>query len=330
MNRKDSVYHGDVFDVYDEWDTPVVIVSDGAYGVNGFDDDPRSPDELAEWYEPHVKEWTKAANVKTTLWFWNTEQGWANVHPVLKEYGWEYRGANTWNKGLRHIAGNCNLETMRKFPQVTEVCVQYVFEQFELNEEAQQVRDWLRKEWSRTGLTLDEANKACGVADAASRKYFATDAQWYPPPPEKFKRLKEYANEHGDPDGKPYFELPDDADVEVDERIPHAKFDLPAGVTNVWDEPPVSRREREWDNTGGATHPNQKPLKLMKRIIEASSDEGDIVWEPFGGLCTASVAATQLNRIPLVAEKQEEYHEIAVKRLENVSSKNGQTSINDF
>ncbi len=330
MSRENEVYHGDVFDKYGEWNSPTVIISDGAYGVNGFKDDPRTPTELGDWYEPHIEQWTEAATAHTTLWFWNTELGWANVHPVLEEYGWEYRGANIWNKGLQHIAGNCNTETMRKFPQVTEVCVHYVLEKFELTDTAQRIREWLRQEWQRAGLALNEANAACGVKDAASRKYFATDDQWYPPPPEKFQQLKEYANKHGESEGKPYFELPDDADIDVNDKIPHAKFDLPVGVTNVWDEPPVSRKEREWDSSGGASHPNQKPLSLMEQIIRVSSDENDLIWEPFGGLCTGSVASSRLNRKSVAAERQEDYYNIALKRLEKAGRAGGQSSIEDF
>lgn len=49
------LYEGDVQDVYAEWPTPAAIVSDGAYGVGGFHGDPRTPQNLAEWYRPHVE-----------------------------------------------------------------------------------------------------------------------------------------------------------------------------------------------------------------------------------------------------------------------------------
>ena len=43
-------------------------------------------------------------------------------------------------------------------------------------------------------------------------------------------------------------------------------------------------------------YPTQKPLALLKRIIESSTNEGDIVLDPFCGCATACVAAEQLNR----------------------------------
>lgn len=43
-------------------------------------------------------------------------------------------------------------------------------------------------------------------------------------------------------------------------------------------------------------YPTQKPIALLKRIIEASTNKGDIVLDPFCGCATACVAAEQLNR----------------------------------
>ena len=77
------LYRGDGLDTYADWPTPATIISDGAYGVGGFHGDPRTPEGLGEWYRPHIEAWSSAASLATTLWLWNTEVGWANIHPVL-------------------------------------------------------------------------------------------------------------------------------------------------------------------------------------------------------------------------------------------------------
>jgi site-specific DNA-methyltransferase (adenine-specific) len=60
-------------------------------------------------------------------------------------------------------------------------------------------------------------------------------------------------------------------------------------------KPPVNGDERIRGQEGKkALHANQKPLKLMERQILASTDIGDVAWAPFGGLCSASVAALNL------------------------------------
>ena len=60
---------------------------------------------------------------------------------------------------------------------------------------------------------------------------------------------------------------------------------------SVWQMPAVKRNARE--STG---YPTQKPLKLLGRIIQASSNEGDVVLDPFCGCATTCVAAQHLHR----------------------------------
>lgn len=63
------------------------------------------------------------------------------------------------------------------------------------------------------------------------------------------------------------------------------------GATDVWDIPSLNNMARE--RTG---YPTQKPLALYERIIEASSNEGDLVLDPFCGSGTTLVAAERLGR----------------------------------
>lgn len=62
-------------------------------------------------------------------------------------------------------------------------------------------------------------------------------------------------------------------------------------MRNWWHIPHLNSQAKE--RTG---YPTQKPLALLKRIIEASTDEGDVVLDPFCGCGTAVVAAHQLKR----------------------------------
>ena len=313
-----SIELGDALELYARWPTPTVIMSDGAYGIAGFPGDPPRPERLDAWYEPHVAAWARHAAPATTLWLWNTEIGWATVHPVLARHGWDYRACHVWDKGVGHIAGNANSRTLRKFPVVTEVCAQYVRRvRVESGGESVTLKEWLRREWDRAGLVLSLANEACGVRNAATRKYLTRCHLWYFPPAEMFERIARYANEHGRPEGRPYFSLDGVSPLDGDAwgRL-RAKFTCEVGVTNVWREPPVAGPERVRTPGFGALHHNQKPLKLMERIVRASSEPGDVVWEPFGGLCTAAIAALRSGRRCVSAEISPEYYERARARLE--------------
>ena len=325
------LHRGDARAAYATWPTPVVIVSDGAYGVRGFHGDTTGVGGLVDWYRPHVEAWSSYATPATTLWFWNTEVGWATVHPLLVENGWDYVQLITWDKGVAHIAGNVNGKTIRRFPVATEVCAFYQ-RSFQVQGPGglMPVQQWLRYEWQRSGLPLSKANEACGVRNAATRKYLTQDWLWYWPPGEMMERLASYANEYGAESGWPYFSLDGKTSIaSKDWDALRYKWRHGHGITNVWQLAPLHGVERIKGSMKraaprvynpsslSAAHLNQKPLQFMRRILSAATDPGDIVWEPFGGLASASVAAVETGRFPYVAEIDRDFAEIAAQRLED-------------
>ncbi|MFH1922586.1 MAG: DNA methyltransferase [Planctomycetota bacterium] len=318
-----SIHFTDAKDLYAKWPTPTCIISDGPYGVSGFPGDNHRAESLAEWYEPHIRAWSNRSTPQTTLWFWNTEVGWATVHPVLVANGWEYRCCNLWDKGLGHVAGNANTQTLRKFPVVTEVCVHYVKRAaFPVGNQLLTMQEWLRHEWKRSGLPLRMANEACEVLNAATRKYLTADHLWYYPPADAFVKLAKYANQHGDSRGRPYFSIDGKRSIPGPQWAKmRAKFKCEVGITNVWREPQVAGAERIQGTRNGmkykfrSLHGSQKPLKFIELTIRASTDEGDVVWEPFGGLCPGAIVSHHFGRQYRGAEIIPEFYRAAVERL---------------
>lgn len=311
------IYFGQAERLYEQWPEPICIVADGPYGIGGFPGDPPTSDTLSEVYSPHIEAWSRYATPQTTLWFWNTELGWATVHPLLVAAGWEYRCCHIWDKGLSHVAGNANSLTLRKFPVVTEVCVQYVkAARFQADGREMSMQEWLRHEWLRSGLPLRLSNEATGTLNAATRKYLTADHLWYFPPVEAFQRLVAYANKHGKPDGRPYFSVDGKRSITGKEWAKYrSKFSCDFGINNVWRAPPVRGTER-LKKKYQCIHNNQKPLKLIDVCIKASTERGDTVWEPFGGLCTVAISAHSLGRPSVSAEVLPEYYLAAKERLE--------------
>ncbi|MBI2761788.1 MAG: site-specific DNA-methyltransferase [Chloroflexi bacterium] len=304
---------------YEVWPPPTVIMSDGPYGLGLFPGDPPTSEKLAEWYEPHVSAWARFALPETTLWFWGNEIGWATVHPILVRHGWQYRALHVWDKGIGHIAGNVNGKTIRRFPVVTEVCVQYVRDVQIMTGDGTKATlpQWLRHEWERSGIPLYKTNEACGVANAATRKYFTKDHLWYFPPADMMERLANYANKYGRPTAWPYFSLDGKTPLTAGQWSPmRAKWNHSHGVTNVWSEPPIRGEERLKDVDAKFLHINQKPLRLVERIVAASSDPGDVVWEPFGGLCSTAVISLRTGRRCYSAEINPAYYRLARARIE--------------
>ena len=65
-------------------------------------------------------------------------------------------------------------------------------------------------------------------------------------------------------------------------------------------------------------HPTQKPEELLRKFILASSEEGDLIIDPFSGSGTTIVVAEQLNRRWMGCDLNIEYNNWAIQRLENV------------
>lgn len=69
-------------------------------------------------------------------------------------------------------------------------------------------------------------------------------------------------------------------------------------------------------------HPTQKPLDLLERIILASTNEGDLILDPFMGSGTTGVAAVEFGRKFVGIEKEQLFVDLAEKRLYDVLGKN--------
>lgn len=65
-------------------------------------------------------------------------------------------------------------------------------------------------------------------------------------------------------------------------------------------------------------HPTQKPLGLLRRIIEASTNDGDLILDPFNGSGTTGIAANELGRKYIGIEQEEEYLALTVRRKERL------------
>lgn len=82
--------------------------------------------------------------------------------------------------------------------------------------------------------------------------------------------------------------------------------------SNFWDDISIPY----WSMPENTAHPTQKPEKLLAKLILASSNEGDIVLDPFLGSGSTSVTAKKLKRCFVGIEQNPQYCVWAEKRLE--------------
>jgi site-specific DNA-methyltransferase (adenine-specific) len=82
-------------------------------------------------------------------------------------------------------------------------------------------------------------------------------------------------------------------------------------MRSVWSIPTSPPREKTFGK-----HPTQKPIELLKRIILSSTNENDLILDPFMGSGTTGVACINNNRNFIGIELDKNYYNIATKRIE--------------
>lgn len=86
-------------------------------------------------------------------------------------------------------------------------------------------------------------------------------------------------------------------------------------MTDVWRMPAIGR----WKKTCGK-HPTQKPLRLLVRIILATTSQGDWILDPFSGSSTTGIAANLCGRRFAGIEQEEAYCRLSKARREEIDN----------
>jgi DNA modification methylase len=147
--------------------------------------------------------------------------------------------------------------------------------------------DYIKSHWS----AVDENGRRYTTRDMRNpgvRPNLMYEYKGYKPHPNGWTCSKERMEEL-DAEGRLYFPKSKDGRIRLKLYLDESQG-TPVG--NVWDDiPPINSRAAE-----RLGYPTQKPEALLERIIKASSNEGDVVLDPFCGCGTAVVAAQSLNR----------------------------------
>jgi len=82
-------------------------------------------------------------------------------------------------------------------------------------------------------------------------------------------------------------------------------------MRDVWEIPTVKKSEKKHGK-----FPAQKPEKLLERIIQSSTKEGDLILDPFNGSGTTGIVAKRLNRSYIGIDNNKDYLDLAIRRYE--------------
>lgn len=163
---------------------------------------------------------------------------------------------------------------------------------------------WAYKRWSNSKKGLQNTHQVIFYYGKTSEYKFNTIYTDYSPTTNIDQILQERVK---DEYGKSVYKKDEDG------NIVKAKKKEGVPLSDVWEIPFLNPKAKE--RTG---YPTQKPVALLKRILEISTSEGDIVLDPFCGSGTTCVAAKSMNRKYIGIDISEDAISLAEKRLEDM------------
>lgn len=88
-------------------------------------------------------------------------------------------------------------------------------------------------------------------------------------------------------------------------------------MKDVWESSLTKPSEKKYGK-----HPTQKPMAILERIMLASTDEGDLILDPFNGSGTTGIVANKLKRKYIGIDTEKDYLDLTIKRRENMYEDN--------
>jgi adenine-specific DNA-methyltransferase len=309
------------------------VVTDPPYNIGKAAWD-KIPDYL-EWCESWIAAASKGCKRQGAFWCFHSEPDvLVDLSRMIAKHGRPRRNWVTWDKynenGTHSMKGFLDGYTLvgglRRYQDFAEYIVyhaddgQWTSQSRLLRDECrgfifEPLRAYICGEFGRAGMLNTKgkiaANVACGFSASsggmASRHYFSK-SQWELPTPEHYAKLRALLNgQGGDYLRREYDDLRREYD-DLRREYEHLRptFNNPGKVSSVWQYPPAPANG----------HDTPKPVGLMRRIVETTTNPGDVVLDCFMGSGTTLCAAKELGRRAVGIELCEKYAEIAANRLE--------------
>lgn len=243
--------------------------------------------DYVEWSLKWIKEVARILRIGGTFYCFGYFRTLALLVPYLDEMGLELRQQIILDKGIRSVSGRAT-KKYKIFPNVTESIL------FIIKDNKKFVKPFLKERQKALGLTAKQINEALGVKSNGGGMWsiytgknvceqFPTEPLW--------NKLSDILG----------FECPYNKVAQT--------FNPQMGFTDVWTDIDFYVEKHQ--------HPTQKPLKLIRRLIEASSNKGDIVLDPFSGSGSTQVSCVQLGRHYIGIELDEKYYKIGIQRIKD-------------
>lgn len=288
-----KIIHGDCIEVLTKLDDESVdlIIADPPYWkVVGekWDYKWRTLEDYIEWSILWLNQIERVLRKGGSFYLFGYFRTLVYLIPELDKLNMELRQQIIINKGMQSVSGRAT-KNYKIFPNVTESILFFV------KDSKPFIRDFLKQRQKELGLSSKQINELLGVKSNGGGMwsiYTGKNICKQVPTRELWEKLKIILK----------FDIPYES-ISI-------TFNSIMGITDVWDDINFYEKNR--------IHPTQKPYKLIERLILASSNENDLVLDPFSGSGTTALVAKQLNRNFIGIEIDEEYKQSSEERLERV------------
>ncbi len=251
----------------------------------------RTEEDYKQWCLQWLPEIARVIKLSGSLYLFGYLRNLFYLYEPIINLGFNFRQQIIIDKGMKAIGGRAT-KNYKMFPNVTESLLFFIYNSRPF------IKQFLKQRQKELGLTALEINKRLGVKSNGGGMwslYTGNNILAQVPTREMWEKLQEVLEFN-----YPYEDI-------------SATFNIEMGVTDVWNDIDFYEEKR--------LHPTQKPVKLIERIIRASSQEKMIVLDPFMGSGSTAIACLNLNRHYIGIEKEQKYIDNINSRIAESKSK---------
>lgn len=250
----------------------------------------RTEEDYVEWSINWINEVTRVLRYGGSFYLFGYFRTLALLVPHINKMELDLRQQILVDKGMRSVSGRAT-KNYKLFPNTTESIL------FIIKDNKQFVKPFLKEHQEKLKLSSKDINEALGVKSNGGGMWsiytgkniceqFPTKELW-----EKLQSILKFELNY--------------------EKVAQT-FNPQMGLTDIWRDIDFYKEDR--------VHPTQKPLTLIKRLLLASSNEGDLVLDPFAGSGSTAIASIHLNRNYITIDSDESYYNEVLKRIDAIKN----------
>ena len=246
--------------------------------------------DYVKWSLLWIKEVSRILRIGGTFYCFGYFRTLALIIPYLDSFDIELRQQIIIDKGMRAISGRAT-KKYKIFPNTTESILLMI------KDNKKFVKKFLKEHQKKLNLSAKQINEFLGVKSNGGGMwsiYTGNNVCEQFPTKEIWNKLSEILQ----------FDCPYNKVAQT--------FNTQMGITDVWRDIDFYKEKRY--------HPTQKPLKLITRLILASSNKDDIVLDPFSGCGSTQLSCISTGRKYIGIELDENYYNISLKRIKEYTS----------